>query len=81
MCGDDIEVPAMARKYWPGGPPAGSSGVGVWPARICTPGAVMSGLMNWPPGPREEKLAITSPVPMAFSPWVNFAVMPGWAAT
>ena len=48
MCGEDIEVPAIAWKYWPGGPPATSSGVGVLPARICTPGAVMSGLMKLP---------------------------------
>ena len=71
MCGDDIDVPAIAWKYSPGGPSVLASGVGVWPARICTPGAVMSGLMNRPPGPRDEKAAITSPSPSRFSPAVN----------
>src|ERR1019366_2751478 len=33
MCGDDIDVPAMAWKYWPLGPEAMSAGVGVLPAR------------------------------------------------
>ena len=37
-CGEDIEVPAIAMKYSPAGPPVMLSGVGVWPARICTPG-------------------------------------------
>ena len=67
MCGDDIDVPAIAWKNSPGGLPpstgSGAGGVGEAPARICTPGAVMSGLMKWPPGPRDEKAAITSPWP------------------
>jgi hypothetical protein len=33
----------------------------VVPARICTPGAVTSGLMKSPSGPRDENDAITSP--------------------
>ena len=33
------------------------------PARIWTPGAVTSGLMNSPAGPRDEKAAMTSPWP------------------
>src|SRR5262245_52046881 len=44
LCGEDIDVPAMAWKYSPGGPDATASGVGVLPARTCTPGAVTSGL-------------------------------------
>ncbi len=40
-----------------------SVGTGVCPARICTPGAVMSGLMKSPAGPRDENAAITSPSP------------------
>jgi hypothetical protein len=35
--GDDIEVPAMAWKSSPGGPPGTSSGVGVLPASTCVP--------------------------------------------
>src|SRR4029453_2723079 len=80
MCGDDIEVPAMAWKYSPGGPRLGTAGVGVCPARIWAPGAVMSGLMKFPPGPREEKLVMVSPVPMTLTPWVKVAFTPGWAA-
>ena len=58
--GDGLEVLARrARRRC-------SSGVGVLPARICTPGAVMSGLMNEPAGPREENAAMTSPWPLAF---------------
>ena len=53
-------------RRWPGstrrsGPLAMLSGVGVLPARICTPGAVTSGLSQLPPGPRDENAAITSP--------------------
>ncbi len=77
-CGDDIEVPAMAWKYSPGGPPAISSGVGVLPARIWTPGAVTSGLIPKPPGPRDEKAAITSPVASPGWPAVNDPVSPLW---
>ena len=72
MCGDDIEVPAMAWKYSPGGPPGPRlRRTGVLPARICTPGAVMSGLRNWPPGPRDENAAMTSPWASPFAPSVN----------
>jgi hypothetical protein len=38
---------------------------------------MMSGLMDWPPGPRDENVAIVSPVPMTFVPAVNVAVLPG----
>ena len=79
LCGDDIEVPAIAWKYSPGGPSMTLSGTGVWPARICTPGAVTSGLMNSPPGPRDENAAITSPWPSVATPPVKLAVAPGLA--
>jgi hypothetical protein len=78
-CGDDIDVPAIAWNRSPGGPPAGDSGVGVCPARICTPGAVTSGLMNRPAGPREENAAITSAVPVRSAPAVNDPVTFVWS--
>ncbi len=78
MCGAAIDVPAIAWKSCPAGPDATSVGVGVLPARICTPGAVMSGFRKpSPPGPREENAAMTSPWPTAFCPVVNVAVEPG----
>ncbi len=80
MAGAAIEVPAMAWKYWPAGPPATTSGVGVFPARICTPGAERSGLRNCPPGPRLENAAMTSGVPLVAVPSVKLAVVPGCAA-
>src|SRR4029079_16797980 len=64
ICGLDIEVPAIAWNSSPCGPVAMSTDLGVWPARICTPGAVMSGLLtpsDWPGPPRELNEAITSP--------------------
>ena len=39
----------------------------------------MSGFRNCPPGPRDEKAAITSPWPLAFTPSVKLAVAVGWA--
>ncbi len=55
------------------------AGSGVMPARICTPGAVMSGLLTpsvWPGPPRELKAAMTSPwLPVAW-PCVKVAVTP-----
>src|SRR5918994_7588619 len=56
--GLDIDVPWIAWNSWPGAP---RNGVGEFPARICTPGAVTSGLMmSWAPpfGPRDEKPAM-----------------------
>ena len=53
--GDAIEVPAMAMYRLPGGPRAGSSGTGVFPARIWRPGAAMSGFSQSPAGPRDEE--------------------------
>ena len=65
----------MAWKSWSGGLPpstgSGAGGVGEAPARICTPGAVTSGFRYIPPGPREEKAAITSPCPFARRAVVN----------
>src|SRR5438094_3148831 len=61
-CGLDIEVPAIAWYRLPLGPFVGVvwSGSGVMPARTWIPGAVMSGLMKSPVGPRDENAAITS---------------------
>ena len=53
--------------------------IGVLAARICTPGAVISGLMTRPAGPRDENAAMTSPWPLCLVPAVNDAVAPGWA--
>src|SRR5687767_13647995 len=56
-CGLDMEVPAIAWNSSPGGVPG--SGNGDWPARICRPGAVTSGLITSGAtafGPREEKI-------------------------
>ena len=55
MCGVDIEVPDRYWKYPPNEPSAGS---GVPPARMLTPGAETSGLIQSGTvgnGPREEK--------------------------
>ncbi len=62
--GEDIDVPAMAWKSSPGGPDgmAAGFGWGVVPARIWMPGAVTSGLMKLPTGPRDEKAVMTSGV-------------------
>ena len=50
MCGLDMDVPAMAWNSSPCGPSATPAGggrcCGLAPARICTPGAVMSGLLT-----------------------------------
>ena len=61
MCGVDIDVPD---RYWKKPPNEPSFGSGVAPARIFTPGAVMSGLIQSGTvgnGPRDEKPAITLP--------------------
>jgi hypothetical protein len=79
-CGDDIEVPAIAWNSSPCGPVARSVDAGVWPARICTPGAVMSGFTNSPIGPRELKPAITSPCAAADAPADHVAVTSACAA-
>ena len=81
LCGLDIDVPAMAWKNWPGGPTAKfvSYGSGVVPARIWIPGAVTSGLMKSPSGPRDENDVMTSPRTVVGTPVVNVAVSPAWA--
>ena len=58
-CGLDIDVPAIAWNSSPGR--AGDRRTAMLPARICTPGAVTSGLMMsgaTPFGPRDEKIVI-----------------------
>src|SRR3989304_8537511 len=55
-------------------------GVGVLAARICTPGAVASGLIQPPAGPRDENAAIMSPAAVVFVLSVNVAVAVGCAA-
>src|SRR6478752_1992187 len=61
-CGLDIDVPAIAAYRLPAGPLSAVvwSAAGVQPASTCTPGAVTSGLIQSPVGPRDENDAITS---------------------
>ena len=77
MCGLDIDVPAIAWNSSPWGPPATPTCWGEAPARIWTPGAVMSGLLT-PSGccgpPRELNDAITSPCAEAVTPAVIVAL-------
>ena len=82
-CGDDIEVPAIAMKRSPGGPLgiAPGHGCGLLPARISIPGAVTSGLIQSPNGPREEKVVMMSGVCSVAAPVVNVAVTPVCPAT
>src|SRR5215207_8487071 len=74
-CGLDIDVPWIAWNSCPGAP---IHGVGLLPARICTPGAVTSGLMMSGAallGPRDEKIAMSAaPSSGAAEPAVNDAV-------
>src|SRR5687767_12141789 len=76
-CGLDIDVPWMAWNNSPGAP---RNGVGLLPARICTPGAVTSGLMMSGAarfGPRDENTAMSgAPASGAAEPAVNDAVAP-----
>ncbi len=81
-CGADIEVPEIDWNSCPGRP---SSGVGVLPARMLTPGAVTSGLITSaeagrPTGPREEKSAMTDPWTSTVTAWVIAAVASSPAA-
>src|SRR3954451_19753116 len=79
--GADIDVPAMAWKFSPGGPEATEPGAGsgVLPARISMPGAVMSGLTQSPSGPREENVVMTSPAAVLVGvPVAHVAVTPVW---
>jgi hypothetical protein len=75
-CGLDIDVPAITWNISPGGPPNTLIGSGVWPARICMPGAVTSGFRNSPTGPRDEKLVMTSGVTAVGAPGSHRATTP-----
>src|SRR5690349_24262363 len=77
--GADIDVPAMAWKFSPGGPDAtwSADGSAEFPARISMPGAVMSGLIQSPSGPREENVVMTSPAEVdVAAPVTHVAVTP-----
>src|SRR5580765_7109268 len=75
-CGLDIEVPAIAWKRFPGGPLSAVvwSGCGVMPASTWTPGAVTSGLIQSPSGPRDENEAIMSACPGCAVPCAHVAI-------
>lgn len=77
--GADIDVPAIAMKSSPGRPLgiATEVGCGLLPARISMPGAVMSGLIQSPSGPRDENVVMMSGVCAVRSPVVNVAVTSG----
>ena len=52
---DDIEVPAIAWKYSPGGPPGTSSRIGRLAGQDLHAGRGDVGLDEVPAGPRDEK--------------------------
>ena len=76
--GEDIDVPAMAWYSSPSGPPRMETCSGEWPATIWIPGAVTSGLMKSPIGPRDENDAMTSGVVSVGAPCAQVAVSPVW---
>ncbi len=82
-CGLDIEVPAIAWKRFPGGPLSAVvwSGCGVMPASTWTPGAVTSGLIQSPSGPRDENAAIMSACPGCAVPCAHVAITLVWPFT
>ena len=82
-CGLDIDVPAIAMNRLPVGPLSAVvwSGCGVVPASTCTPGAVTSGLIQSPVGPRDEKLAITSACAGLAVPCAHVAITFVWPVT
>src|SRR5689334_11871714 len=82
-CGLDIEVPAIAMNRFPGGPLSAVvwSGCGVVPASTWTPGAVTSGLIQSPSGPRDEKAAIMSACPGCAVPCAHVAITLVWPLT
>src|SRR3954462_7405019 len=82
-CGLDIEVPAIAMNRFPAGPLSAVvwSGCGVVPANTCTPGAVTSGLIQSPRGPRDEKAAIMSACPRRAAPAAHVAITFVWPLT
>jgi hypothetical protein len=57
----------------PGGPFTVPVGCGVIPASTCTPGAVTSGLIQSPSGPRDENAAIMSATPGCAVPCAHVA--------
>jgi hypothetical protein len=76
ICGDDIDVPLMDWNSSPGAP---RNGVGDAPARMLTPGAVMSGFRmaaSAPFGPRDENSAMTEPGVAVATPWAIAALGP-----
>src|SRR4051794_628762 len=82
-CGLDIDVPAMAMNRLPVGPLSAVvwSGCGVVPASTCTPGAVTSGLIQSPSGPRDEKEAIMSACDGDGAPCAHVAITFVWPLT
>src|SRR3954447_22663593 len=82
-CGEDIDVPAIAMNRFPSGPLSAVvwSGCGVVPARTWMPGALMSGLIQSPVGPRDENEAMTSPWVGDAAPWAHVALTLVWPFT
>src|SRR5206468_2314902 len=80
-CGLDIDVPAIAWNRLPEGPFVMPVGCGVMPARTWMPGAVTSGLIQSPVGPREENVAMTSACAGAGVPCSQVARTPVWLLT
>src|SRR4051812_43763978 len=82
-CGLDIDVPAIAMNRFPAGPLSAVvwSGCGVVPASTCTPGAVTSGLIQSPSGPRDEKEAIMSAFDGDGAPCAHVAITLVWPLT
>src|SRR3954447_5456528 len=82
-CGEDIEVPAIAMNRLPAGPLSAVvwSGWAVVPASTWTPGAVTSGLIQSPSGPRDEKDAITSACAGEAVPCAHVAITFVWLET
>ena len=82
-CGLDIDVPAIAMNRLPGGPLSAVvwSGCGVVPASTWTPGAVTSGLIQSPVGPRDENDAITSACAGCAVPCAHVASTFVWPVT
>ena len=66
MCGDDIEVPAMAWKYSPGGPAGDVVGRRRVAGQDLHAGRGDVGLEELAARPRDENAAITSPWPSPF---------------
>ena len=81
MCGLDIDVPAIDWNSSPCGPDGMPTWRGDAPARIWTPGAVMSGLLtpsDWAGPPRELNDAMTSPCWLPLTPSLRVAMTFVW---